>query len=227
MVYFRLGGTNMNKYISNFYDLYSLDDSKVYKAILEKKDWLFKKLYFKGSFVSTLDSNGKVIYPYLFSLMDQCLPFSSFEMKKELFIEHENMKEIIKNRFDENYACSYLYDSKDIPLKKGEFLVELDFNLINDKMYKELVANFYPCINTVEELDLFYNPDRIEDLLKYPMYGEKGKWVLIIAKQSLINERYYLPIYKKIYYKNENLDNSQIDALEIIAEKVGITVEEY
>ena len=35
----------MNKYIKNFYDLHSLDKVTSYKAILEKKDWLFQKLY--------------------------------------------------------------------------------------------------------------------------------------------------------------------------------------
>ena len=34
----------MNKLLKNFYDLYSNDDSVCYKALLEKKDWMFRKL---------------------------------------------------------------------------------------------------------------------------------------------------------------------------------------
>ena len=40
----------MNKYIKNFYDLHSLDKVTSYKAILEKKDWLFQKLYIPYTF---------------------------------------------------------------------------------------------------------------------------------------------------------------------------------
>ena len=48
----------MNKYIKNFYDLHSLDKVTSYKAILEKKDWLFQKLYIPYTF-DKKEENGK------------------------------------------------------------------------------------------------------------------------------------------------------------------------
>ena len=35
----------MNKYLENFYNLYSDDDQTVYKAVLDKQAWLNKEFY--------------------------------------------------------------------------------------------------------------------------------------------------------------------------------------
>jgi hypothetical protein len=35
----------MNRYLENFVNLFSEDDATVIKAVQEKKDWMFRKLY--------------------------------------------------------------------------------------------------------------------------------------------------------------------------------------
>lgn len=66
----------MNYFLTNLYKLYSSDDSVSYQAILEKKNWMFQKLYVPISFKSKI-VNQKDIYEELYALIDQAFVFKS------------------------------------------------------------------------------------------------------------------------------------------------------
>jgi hypothetical protein len=102
---------------------------------------------------------------------------------------------------------------------------QLDFKKIDVKAYKELVCNFYPCLEKIEDLDLWYEEKNDVDLLKYPMFGEFRKWVFILSKDNLNNDKYYLPIIKKIYYSN-SLGEDKVEAIKEIANSLEVEVEE-
>lgn len=216
----------MNKYIENFYDLFSLNDAKVYQAIKEKKDWLFQKLYIPYTFEKKIE-NGKELYEELYALMDQSVVFKPLSLPDNLFEDHMDKKDKIIDAFNIDYALLYLYNKLTKKVQKGTFFVEFDFSLLSDKLYKELVANFFPCISSKEELDLFYDETRIEDLLKYAMYGENGKWVLILSKNNLLNGKFYLPYAKKIYFNKELIDKEQEEGLKEIAIRCSLDIGEY
>lgn len=216
----------MNKYIENFYNLHSLNDEIVYKAIKEKKDWLFQKLYIPYTFCKK-EENGKEIYEELYALMDQAVIFKDLQLGDELFVEHPDKKEKIIDNFNKDFALLYLYSHLTKSMEKGTFFVEFDFYQMSDKQYKELVANFFPCIPSQEELDLFYDENSLQDLLKYGMYGENGKWVLIVSRQILINGRYYLPFAKKIYFNKNLINKEQEEGLQEIANRCSLPIGEY
>ena len=214
----------MNPFIRNFTQLFSNNQNEVYKAILIKKDWMFKKLYFPVTFDFVLEE-GKEMYYDLYSLVDQSILFKKVTLDDALFLESKENKQEIEDIINQNFRVAYCYEN--IPSNTNNtFYVEMDFNLIEKQVYHELVANFYPCIDEVKDLELEYNKDNIVDLLKYPMYGEYKKWVFILPIDKLLNDKYYLPIMKKIWYSKNNLTKEQIEAIEVIAEKLEIKCEE-
>ncbi len=93
----------MNKYIKNFYDLHSLDKVTSYKAILEKKDWLFQKLYIPYTF-DKKEENGKELYEELYALMDQAVLFKKLELDDEIFEEHLDKKDKILENFNKVFV---------------------------------------------------------------------------------------------------------------------------
>ena len=216
----------MNKYIKNFYDLHSLDKVTSYKAILEKKDWLFQKLYIPYTF-DKKEENGKELYEELYALMDQAVLFKKLELDDEIFEEHLDKKDKILENFNKDFSLLYLYSHLTNKVKKGTFFVEYDFTKMSDKMYKELVANFFPCISSLKDLDLFYDENNIIDLLKFAMYGEEGKWVLIISKNALLNDRYYIKKKKKIYFNSSLITKDQEEGLKEISQRCSIPIGEY
>jgi len=217
----------MNKNVLNFYDLYSDNDQIVYKAVLEKKDWMFRKLFIACDF-HALIIDGITTYPDLFGLMDQAFVFQKLTLDPSKFKDHE--KDIIKitKAFNEKYRIRYAYE-RIVPQKEeSTFYVEMDFTKLDKKTYNDLVCNFYPCIPEVKDLDLFFDPEKNIDLLKYPMIGEEKKWVFILDSHLLVNDRYFMEkCLKKIWYNSHNLDALKIETLKEIAHTNDIPLEDY
>ncbi len=212
----------MNPFINNFYNLFSKDKNIVYKAVYLKKDWMFRKLYFPITFDYILE-NGKEMYYDLYATLDQSILFKKGDFSDSLF-ENAKQKELITDEFNKYFRVAYCYDK--IPKNlKDTFFVEVNFRKIDPKAYNELVANFYPCLEKKEDLDLWYEEKNDVDLLKYPMYGEDRKWVFILPKDNLAYERYYLPIFVKFYY-HKGLSSDKIDAIKEIALNLELEVEE-
>ena len=212
----------MNPFIRNFYDLFSEDKEVVYKAVYLKKDWMFKRLFFPITFTCTMEGDKEMYYD-LYALMDQSILFQKADFKDELF-QTKEQKEIITKEFNDYFRYAYCYERIPQGLK-DTFFVEMDFKKIDQKAYKELVCNFYPCLEKIEDLDIWYEPKNDVDLLKFPMYGEFRKWVFILSKDLLAGDKYYLPIIKKIYY-SPTLGDDKVEAIKEIAKSLEVETEE-
>jgi hypothetical protein len=199
----------MNYYLQNFVDLFSEDDSVVYQALQAKKDWMFRKLYLKVKFSKSEDA--KIPYPEIFATMDHAIHFDKLPGESE----------VIK-KFNESYRYKTL--TENIELEKSSFLIELNLYSMDDKAYRDLVANFYPCMS-IDELEIV-NDGNVMNLLKLPMIGKKGEWVLVISKDQLLNDNYYLPCFKKIIYGKNCLKEQEMLTVEEICSNLKINMEE-
>lgn len=209
----------MNWYLKNFYDLYSLDNATCYQAILQKKDWIFRKLYIPVTFKKVVE-DGKDLYPELYALMDSSFIFKKLSYRKETFLDnsYDTCLNLI-SKFNEQFAFLYLYEELDFNLDEDVFFVEINPNKMDEKTYKELVTNFYPCFCSPNDLELRYQNELLE-LLKLPMVNDKG-FVLILAKENLLNDRYYLPIIEKIHY-SKKMSKDKIEALHEISNSLQV-----
>jgi hypothetical protein len=217
----------MDKNILNFYDLYSPNDSIVYRAILEKKDWMFRKLFIPCDF-HALVVDGITTYPDLFGLMDQAMVFQKLTLNPSDFKDHERDTFKITKAFNEKYRIRYAYEKIVPSPEETTFWVEMDFTKLDKDTYNRLVANFYPCIDNIDEMDLFYDPTKDIDLMKYPMYGEKGKWVFVLDAHLLVSDKCFMEnCLKKIWYNSHNLDQLKIETLKEIASTNKIPLEDY
>lgn len=217
----------VNEKILNFYDLYSNDDRVVYRAVLEKKDWMFRKLFIPCTFRS-LYIDSIVTYPDLFGLMDQSFVFEKLSLDESKFVGHEKQIKKIVNAFNQRYRIRYAYEQI-VPMKDSTtFWVEMDFTKLDKKTYNDLVCNFYPCIPNIEEMDLFYDETNEIDLLKYPMIGNNRKWVFILDSNSMVNDRCYMQnCFKKFWYNSHLLSDEQIEAIKEIAEANLVEAGDY
>lgn len=215
----------MNKFLKNFYNLYSEDNQVCYKAILEKKDWLFQTLYIPIHFKETIE-DGKSLYLELYGLLDSSFEFSKLEYSKDIFgsLDLEKVLKITSN-FNEKFRFLKLINKIPSSFEEDTFYVEVNMPKMEDKVYKELVANFYPCLSK-EELELTFNENDDLELLKLAMIGDINEWVLILSVDALINNRYYLPLCEMIHY-NKKLTKEQKESIFEISEKIEVGVEEY
>ena len=212
----------MNPFIVNFYNLFSKDEQVVYNAVYLKKDWMFRRLFFPITFECTIEE-GKEMYYDLYALLDQSILFKKAKFDRELF-ETDEQQELITKEFNNYFRVAYCYER--IPSNLIDtFFIELDFKKIDAKAYNELVANFFPCLEKKEDLDLWYEEKNDVDLLKYPMFGEFRKWAFVLSKDNLAYDKYYLPIFKKIYY-NKSLSDDKIEAIKEIAKSLELETEE-
>lgn len=214
----------MNDYLKNFFDLYSDDDSVVYKAILAKKDWMFKRLYMPCNFLYKLVDN-KPEYIDLFSLMDHTINFEPLILNDQLFEDHEELSIDAITKFNEKYRVRYFYEKYFNLLEPSTFWVELDFGYLDDKGYKDLVANFYPCLSK-DDLELNYDFEDVRELLKLAMFNEDKSYVAILDKNALINDRFYAPVVRRIIYDPSHFDETKITVLKELASNLEVELKE-
>lgn len=185
----------LNRYLDNFYRLFSSDDAVSFRALLEKKDWLFRKLFVPIRFDRTI-RDGVTLYPEIHALMDSAFVFKKLDYDRNLFfgIEYEKARELI-DAFNSEYRFLYLKDYPDFT--EEEFFAEMDMRRIDERTYRDLVGNFYPCFQNREEADLSFE-SKPSELLKLAMIRKNG-YVLILSKESLLDDRYYLPAVCRLH----------------------------
>lgn len=192
----------MNKYLSNFEMLFSNNKERLYKALLEKKDWINSCFYSEYSFDFHRE-NDKEIYDDLFSLLNNSL--------------------LLKNDKSDKYSYRYFFETLRYPRKEGTFIVKFDFRKMDIKCYKELFANFYHCIEENEKIDF---KDETMNELENMMVSDKD-YVLILDKQNLINNAYPLNAFLEIIYDKEFIDDLKYEALKEISESLSIKLTEH
>ena len=65
-------------------DLFSDEDPIIYKAVRQKKDWLFVPLFLRGDINQVADSQGSIHYRKIEALVDDVLPFEKAVLPEEL-----------------------------------------------------------------------------------------------------------------------------------------------
>lgn len=214
----------MANFLDNFKRLYSLDRQICYKAVLEKKDWMFRKLYIPITFICEEDKDNKKIYPELYALLDSSFYFKNLGYSSELFKNIDFLKAMeIINEFNKDYAYLNLLEKLDYEFDKDCFYCEINTYKMEDKVYKELFANFYPTTSNVDDLELHYEKDDLMELIKLPMYQKEG-FVLILHKSNLLNNRYYLPIISSLHYSKSRLNEEKIKTIKEIGKKLDVEV---
>lgn len=185
----------LNGYLDNLNRLFSDDDAVSFQALLEKKNWLFRKLFVPIRF-DREEIDGEVVYPEIHALSDSAFVFKKLDYDRTLFsaIEYDRALKLIGD-FNAEYRFLYLKDYPDFG--EEELYAEADMKRIDERAYRELVGNFYPCFVNPEEAGLVFDSRPVE-LLKLAMVRKNG-YVLILGKESLLNDRYYLPVICRLH----------------------------
>jgi len=212
----------VNKQLQNYIDLFSENDTTVYKALLAKKDWLFVPLFLRGNLEVKLDENNQKHFRLLESLYDDVLNFDSIVFEEKLALE-PHLKLKIETKLA-SYVRLTLLDT--IPDDDSPFFAEYDFTKINDETYHSLLANFYPCLSL---RTLAINPLTLKssllEQLKCVMVGKKGEHVLIVERSTLINDCLYAPILRAIHVR-PTIDHLLKEELQILCKEKGIIYKE-
>ena len=183
----------MNKYLTNFLNLYSDDDNLVYQAVREKQTWLNKEFYL----IMHLDDNT-----CLNDIFDHKLRFKRLYLNPYFFSDDELYKSA-NNYFNDNFRVLYLLDELPTVDERSEFVVKVDFSKLNNSQYCELFPNYFPCletneINKVESLEL-------SSLFQVAMNKELGDGVIIVSKDSLDDNAFICNVITEIIMgKNMN-----------------------
>lgn len=201
----------MNKYINNFINLFSNDNNTIYKAILEKKDWILDEYYIELDFVPS-KVDGLDVYPKVFALLDGGVYMNPCILEDD----KENMLVSINSYLD-------LFAKDHIPFKKGHFYVGLNFKRIEDNVYKELCANFYP---KFDEGEFDKTDDELINAFAKFMYGKNGEYVLLLSNSLLMRQVYPLEIAFEVVYKKDTLTSYQVEALNDFATRMHISLRE-
>ncbi len=187
----------MNIFLKNLIDLFSDEDPVVYKAVRQKKDWLFVPLFLRGDLEQVKDSQGLLHYRKIEAIYDDVLPFEKPLLPKELLLSDEKKKEL-DSAFEDYRVLKLETDPNN--LKDAPFFAEYDFTKIDQRGYHALLANFFPCLS-MEELEISPTDDfsLVVNQLKPLMVGPKGQCVLILESHLLIQDSFYAPVLRKIH----------------------------
>lgn len=192
----------MNKYLDNYYRLFSEDDKEVYKAVLEKKDWVLVPLFLPGDLSITHDEKGQKHFKGIEALFDDVIPFEKLDDDKLDGFRFVKFKKSIKGD------------------KHPHFYIEYDFNKIDQKGYQTIVANFYPCM-TKEELDIIKESSDIKELLKRFMIGNDNEAVIILHEQNLLNNAFFAPVMRRVIV-DKKAPQEVKDVLKELHEEKGV-----
>lgn len=200
----------MEKYLLNLRELFSEDKKIIYKALLEKKDWINKSFYVVGN-LSTNDD--------LEDIFDNRIRFKRLyinpELKKD--IQDEELKQV------EDFRVLYLFDNPPEIVSNDEFVIKYDFSYLLDREYKMLFANFYPCLNKEEILQK--EEDRFVQIMKLFMSKDLGDNVILMNNQELTSSCFYCKVIKEIQV-NSNLLEGYLIQLRLTCQKLNIPLVE-
>ena len=200
----------MEKYLLNLRELFSEDKKIIYKALLEKKDWINKTFYVVGNLSTNED---------LEDIFDNRIRFKRLyinpELKKD--IQDEELKQV------EDFRVLYLFDNPPEIVSNDEFVIKYDFSYLLDREYKMLFANFYPCLNKEEILQK--EEDRFVQIMKLFMSKDLGDNVILMNNQELTSSCFYCKVIKEIQV-NSNLLEGYLIQLRLTCQKLNIPLVE-
>lgn len=200
----------MEKYLLNLRELFSEDKKIIYKALLEKKDWINKSFYIVGNLSTNED---------LEDIFDNRIRFKRLyinpELKKD--IQDEELKQV------EDFRVLYLFDNPPEIVSNDEFVIKYDFSYLLDREYKMLFANFYPCLNKEEILQK--EEDRFVQIMKLFMSKDLGDNVILMNNQELTSSCFYCKVIKEIQV-NSNLLEGYLIQLRLTCQKLNIPLVE-
>ena len=200
----------MEKYLLNLRELFSEDKKIIYKALLEKKDWINKTFYVVGNLSTNED---------LEDIFDNRIRFKRLyinpELKKD--IQDEELKQV------EDFRVLYLFDNPPEIVSNDEFVIKYDFSYLLDREYKMLFANFYPCLNKEEILQK--EEDRFVQIMKLFMSKDLGDNVILMNNQELTSSCFYCKVIKEIQV-NSNLLEGYLIQLRLACQKLNIPLVE-
>ena len=200
----------MEKYLLNLRELFSEDKKIIYKALLEKKDWINKSFYVVGNLSTNED---------LEDIFDNRIRFKRLyinpELKKD--IQDEELKQV------EDFRVLYLFDNPPEIVSNDEFVIKYDFSYLLDREYKMLFANFYPCLNKEEILQK--EEDRFVQIMKLFMSKDLGDNVILMNSQELTSSCFYCKVIKEIHV-NSNLLEGYLIQLRLTCQKLNIPLVE-
>lgn len=200
----------MEKNLLNLRELFSEDKKIIYKALLEKKDWINKSFYVVGNLSTNED---------LEDIFDNRIRFKRLyinpELKKD--IQDEELKQV------EDFRVLYLFDNPPEIVSNDEFVIKYDFSYLLDREYKMLFANFYPCLNKEEILQK--EEDRFVQIMKLFMSKDLGDNVILMNNQELTSSCFYCKVIKEIQV-NSNLLEGYLIQLRLTCQKLNISLVE-
>lgn len=200
----------MEKYLLNLRELFSEDKKIIYKALLEKKDWINKSFYVVGNLSTNED---------LEDIFDNRIRFKRLyinpELKKD--IQDEELKQV------EDFRVLYLFDNPPEIVSNDEFVIKYDFSYLLDREDKMLFANFYPCLNKEEILQK--EEDRFVQIMKLFMSKDLGDNVILMNNQELTSSCFYCKVIKEIQV-NSNLLEGYLIQLRLTCQKLNIPLVE-
>ena len=200
----------MEKYLLNLRELFSEDKKIIYKALLEKKDWINKSFYIVGNLSTNED---------LEDIFDNRIRFKRLyinpKLKKD--IQDEELKQV------DDFRVLYLFDNPPEIVSNDEFVIKYDFSYLLDREYKMLFANFYPCLNKEEILQK--EEDRFVQIMKLFMSKDLGDNVILINNQELTSSCFYCKVIKEIQV-NSNLLEGYLIQLRLTCQKLNIPLVE-
>ena len=200
----------MEKYLLNLRELFSEDKKIIYKALLEKKDWINKSFYVLGNLSTNED---------LEDIFDNRIRFKRLyinpKLKKD--IQDEELKQV------DDFRVLYLFDNPPEIVSNDEFVIKYDFSYLLDREYKMLFANFYPCLNKEEILQK--EEDRFVQIMKLFMSKDLGDNVILINNQELTSSCFYCKVIKEIQV-NSNLLEGYLIQLRLTCQKLNIPLVE-
>lgn len=200
----------MEKYLLNLRELFSQDKKIIYKALLEKKDWINKSFYVVGSLSTNED---------LEDIFDNRLRFKKLYINPELKqdIRDEELKQV------QEFRVLYLFNNPPEVIANDEFVIKYDFSYLLDREYKMLFANFYPCLNKDEILQK--EEDRFVQIMKLFMSKDLGDNVILMNNQELTSSCFYCKVIKEIQV-NKNLLDGYLIQLRLACQKLNIPLVE-
>lgn len=200
----------MEKYLLNLRELFSEDKKIIYKALLEKKDWINKSFYVVGNLSTNED---------LEDIFDNRIRFKRLYINPELKknIQDEELKQV------EDFRVLYLFDNPPEIVSNDEFVIKYDFSYLLDREYKMLFANFYPCLNKEEILQK--EEDRFVQIMKLFMNKDLGDNVILMNNQELTSSCFYCKVIKEIQV-NTNLLEGYLIQLRLTCQKLNIPLVE-
>ena len=199
----------MERFFNNLINLFSDDNQVMYRALLEKKDWILSKFYIIATLENDCDFED---------IIEGRIRFKKVLIDPNIFTDKELYKEC-DSLFLNQYRCLYLYNQIPDVESDEDFIICFDFNYVDNESYKILFPNFYPCFYR----DYLIKSTGIKeaDILKGAMDKALGDNVIILSNDNLDNSTFKCNVVSEIIVPN-TLKSGYKTALSLLCSKLDI-----